>query len=437
MIQPTRRAIVCALAGLPLAMLPALAPALWPLWGLYVAALALALVLDVALMLSPGQLALRVEAPSAVMLGEPAAVVVTGHASHFTGRAVVQVLCPVQGDAPRPPVALLTLDGGHDAQAAIALRPRRRGTLETDRLYLRWSGPLGLMVRTTSREASTKISVIPNIAAVRRAALRLATHHAFMAGVKVRQVVGDGSEFEALREFMPGMDPRHIDWRASGRHNKLVSRSHRSERNHRLILALDTGRQMSPPLGQLPRLDHAINAALLLGYLSLRMGDQVGMAAFDATLHQWSEPQPGVHTLQRLLELSTRLDYSMHETNYTRSLSEIAARLRRRAVIVLFTDFTDTIGAQLMLDHVGLLVRRHLVLCVAIRDPDIAALVRQAPTGPLEVNQAVIAAELERDRELVLTKLRRMGVFCVDALPEQATVQMINHYLDIHKRELV
>jgi uncharacterized protein (DUF58 family) len=437
MIQPTRRAIGAAFGGLALALLPALSASLWPLWALYLIIFALVFGLDLVLMLAPRQLELKVEAPGAIMLGEAAEIVVTGVAARYRGRVWVEVLCPIEGDAPWPSPARLLLDGGSDDQQVMALEPARRGELGIERVYLRWSGPLGLVSRTTWRATPARVAVIPNIAAVRRAALRLATHHTFMAGVKQRRFVGDGSEFEALREFMPGMDRRGIDWRASARHNKLVSREMRSERNHRVVLAVDTGRLMLPPLGGIPRLDHAINAALLLGYLSLKMGDQVGMAAFDESLRHWSEPAPGVQTVQRLMELSTRLNYSTAETNFTRSLSEIAARLKRRAVIVIFTDFTDTISAQLMLDHVGHLARRHLVLFVAIRDPDVDALVRQAPTTALAVNEAVIAAEIQRDRDVVLNKLRRMGVFCVDALPEQATVEMINHYLDIHRRELV
>jgi uncharacterized protein (DUF58 family) len=437
MIQPTRRAVSVGIAGLAVALLPAIFPALWPLWALYLLAFLLAMGLDLVLGMSADQLELTIAPPAAIMLGEPGELVITGVAPRYTSLADIEVLCPIRGDAPRPEIARLRLDGGNDAQIGLKIAPTRRGELEIERVYLRWSGPLGLLSRTTTRPVDAKIAVIPNIAAVRRAAVRLSSHHTFMTGVKQQRMTGDGSEFEALREFAPGHDPRGIDWRASARHNKLVSRAYRSERNHRIILAVDTGRLMLPSLDGIPRLDHAINAALLLGYLSLRMGDQVGMAAFDAELRRWSEPAPGIHTVQRLMQLSSQLEYSTQETNFTRSISEIAQRLRRRSVIVIFTDFTDTISARLMLDLIGHLTRRHVVLFVAIRDPDMDALVRQAPSDALAVNEAVIAAEIQRDRDGVLAELRRMGVFCVDALPEQATVEMINHYLKIHSRELV
>ena len=167
------------------------------------------------------------------------------------------------------------------------------------------------------------------------------------------------------------------------------------------------------------------------------MGDQVGLFAFDAEPRAFVEPRHGAQTLHRLIEHTARLETVAVETNFTLALTELASRHRRRSVIVILTDFVDTVSAELMVEHTRWLARRHLVLFVAIADPSLAAIAAATPEDELAVHRAVIADQLLRDRALVLARLRRAGVFCIDAAPQDVSVRMINHYLEIHRRELV
>ena len=146
---------------------------------------------------------------------------------------------------------------------------------------MRWRGPLGLveiMPRRSTLDVITE--VVPNVRGVQTAALQFITNEAIF-GEKVQQK-GEGTEFEALREYRPGHDIRFIDWKHSARHRKLLTKEFRTERNHHIVLAFDTGHLMMEPLGGIPRLDHAINAGLRLGWVSLRAGDLVGTFGFDA-----------------------------------------------------------------------------------------------------------------------------------------------------------
>src|SRR5262249_29258585 len=157
----------------------------------------------------------------------------------------------------------------------------------------------------------------------------------FLSGLKVERYLGDGSEFDALREHVPGMDRRAIDWKASARHRALLGREFRAERNHQLVLAIDTGHLMAEPLGGMPKLDHAVNAALLLAYFGLRTGDRVGLFGFDSEVRAFAAPAAGVRAFPRLQRASAALEYGTAETNFTLGLAELSSRLSRRSLVVL------------------------------------------------------------------------------------------------------
>lgn len=437
MIRPTRHYLLGLLAGLPLSLAVIVQEHLWMLWVGYVAVWLLVGGLDVLLSLSSARVQVEVEAPRTLHLGEPATLDLLLRAPRWRGKTPVEVTVEVAGEARAVQAVHMEFNGAGEAYGSLSLEPERRGMLRVGKVYLRWPGPLGLFMRHATHEVGAQVAVVPNIVAVRRAALRLASHNTFLQGTKLQRYIGDGTEFDALREYTPGLNIRDINWRASARHRKLLCRENRSERNHRVVVAIDTGRMMSEPLDGVPKLDHAINIGLLLGYMSLKVGDQVGLFGFDSQTRGYLAPQPGVRTMQRLLEQSARFEYSTHETNFTRALAELATRLRRRAIVVILTDFNDPIGAELMVENLSWLAKRHLVIFAAIGDPVLDEVADAEPKSLKDLNSAVVAGDMRRDREVVITRLRRRGIFCVDGPPEKISVDLINRYLDIHRRELV
>jgi uncharacterized protein (DUF58 family) len=322
------------------------------------------------------------------------------------------------------------------ARAVLALVPRRRGDHALRAVHARWSGPFGLIEHRIAAPIGRRVAVVPNLGAVRAIALRMFSEPHFLAGLKVEKFLGDGSEFESLREHVPGMDHRAIDWKSSARHRKLLSQEFRAERNHQVVLAVDAGQLMAEPVGGVPKLDHAINAAILLGWFCLRTGDRVGLIGFDERVRQWAEPAGGMHTFQRLQAMSAEIDYRAVETNYTLTLAELSTRLRRRSLVVLFTDFLDTVTAELMIDNVTRLARRHLVLFVAVRDPSLETRALARPRSLVALHQAVVAGDFARERHVVLERLRRVGAHCIDAAPSQFSMALVNRYLEIKRREL-
>ena len=205
---------------------------------------------------------------------------------------------------------------GAAAQARFPLWAQRRGQIHVDAVWLRWRGPLGLVELTRRIEVGRAIDVVPNVRGVRSSALQFLSREALF-GSKVQEQKGEGTEFEALRDYVPGLDSRFIDWKHSARHRKLLCKEFRIERNHPIVLAFDTGHLMIEPVDGLPRLDHAINAGLLLAWISLQGGDFVGLFAFDEILRQYHQPRRGVSNFRDLQRATSRLDYRHTETNFT------------------------------------------------------------------------------------------------------------------------
>jgi uncharacterized protein (DUF58 family) len=439
-MRPTLRCLVVFLAGIPLSLgAVTIHPRLWTVWIAYLGAALTLAGLDALLAMSRRKLAITAAVPEQIFIGETGAAVIT----LVAGRrgASVEVLAELD-DALAPQPASRTAmraAGARDparGTIGVALVPRRRGDHALRAIHARWTGPLGLIEHRVAVPIDRKVGVVPNMGAVRAVALRMFSDHNFMAGLKVEKFLGDGSEFESLREYVPGMDHRAIDWKSSARHRKLLCQEFRAERNHQVVLAVDGGQLMSEPVGGVPKLDHAINAAILLGWFCLRTGDRVGLLGFDERVRQWAEPAGGMHTFHRLQAMSAEIDYRPVETNYTRTLAELSTRLRRRSLVVLFTDFLDTVTAELMIDNVTRLARRHLVLFVAVRDPSLETRALAAPRSLGMLHEAVVAGDFARERHVVLERLRRVGAHCVDTSPAGFSMALVNRYLDIKRREL-
>lgn len=281
MIYPTRRAIVLALLGAPVVLAVGLvAPGGWTLgaaWALGAGALVLT---DAWLAASPGRLSLELGLPAAMGVGGTGEAKVSARFSGGAPGRLELALGVNDRLALKSPRQDIALQGGA-GETTIPLTPLRRGEGRIESLWARWRGPLGLAWVQRRDEPGRTVAVTPNIQSVRDEALRLFARDAAL-GLKSQIETGEGTEFHALKEFQTGMDLRSIDWKQSARHGKLVGREYRTERNHPVILALDTGRLMCAPVAGAPRIDHVINAALLLAFVGLKLGDRVGLFAFDA-----------------------------------------------------------------------------------------------------------------------------------------------------------
>lgn len=314
--------------------------------------------------------------------------------------------------------------------------PERRGAAEFENLWVRWRGPFGLAWKQKIFSLDLPAPVLTDLQSVREQAVRLFARDALF-GAKTQIEMGEGSEFQSLRDYQAGMDRRAIDWKQSARHAALLAKEFRTERNHNVIMALDCGRSACEPVNGIPRIDRAINAALLLSYACLRSGDRAGLFAFDSAPRVTTGALGGLNAFRSLQALAGRIDYSTNETNYTLALSTLSGQLQRRSLVVVFTDFTDSTAAELMIESLGRLLRRHLVLFVVMRDEELETLAAAEPSEPEDVSRAVVAGSLLREREVVVSRLRRMGAHIVDTPADRIGPEVVNAYLDLKRRDLL
>jgi uncharacterized protein (DUF58 family) len=194
---------------------------------------------------------------------------------------------------------------------------------------------------------------------------------------------------------------------------------------------------MGEPVEGIPRLDHALGSGLLLARVALGAGDLVGVYSFDSRIRFYAPPVRGTQTFRRLQEASAEFRYSTEETNFTLGMAELQARLPRRSLIVLFTDFVDTITAELLLENVRRLANRHLLIFVTVRDNLLAEVFDGYPADRRQIARAVLADDFRRDRGVVLEKLERLGIHCIDLPPEAVPVALLNRYLIVKQRGLL
>lgn len=320
--------------------------------------------------------------------------------------------------------------------ARVPLRATRRGHWQIPRAWLTWPSRLGLFEFVPVVALEADIRVVPNIRLVQSGEIT-AQVTSTLYGTKDNRAIGEGSEFHQLRDFVAGMDVKSIDWKRSAHRGALVAKELRAERNHRVIVALDNGYLMREEIAGLPKIDHAINAALAVAWAAAIGGDLVGFFSYDVRPRDFAAPEPGRLAFARLRSRTADMGYVSRATNHTLAMTELGARSPKRSLIIVFTDFVDTISAELMLENLAVLAKRHLIIFVTLRDPALEARVQSAPADMDGVAELVAAGQALSERHLVLARLARMGVTVVDAEPGHVTAKLISTYLDIKAREMI
>jgi uncharacterized protein (DUF58 family) len=436
MIRPTRRAMLIFACGIPIAVVAiAIDRSLWQLGFYFSLLVILAIIADAAFALPSNAIASSFAMPDKLYIGEHGDVTARIAPTRYPLGVQIDTFLEQLGDAKRQTTAALDLAPRSGGEISFPIVPLRRGTIHIERLWLRWRGPLQFAQIAKQEEIGKTIAVIPNVRGVQRAELRFFSQDAII-GEKLHQK-GEGSEFEALRDYQPGLDTRFIDWKHSARHGKLICKEFRTERNHPVVFAFDTGHLMMDPLGDMPRLDHAINAALRLAWISMRSGDLVGIFGFDSRIRHYTHPMRGMQYFSRVQRATAQLSYNTQETNFTLGLAELNARLGRRALVILFTDFVDTTTTELLVESMHRIANRHVAVFVTFRDGYLRDTAEKPPATFGDVSRAVIAQNFLNERSIVLERLSRIGVHCLDVPSAALPVALINRYLEIKQRGLI
>jgi len=327
-----------------------------------------------------------------------------------------------------------TLPPGATLQTTTALQPSRRGRFEIRHLMVRVEGPLGLGGRQRRLERPEVLRVHPAFPSREEAELRINKARILEVGLRSARGRGGGTEFDQLREYGVDDEVRRIDWAATARSGKAMVRAYRAERNQNVLLLLDNGRVMAGQVADVPRVEHAMDALMCLTTVATRLGDRCGLVTFDRTVRSVLPARAGRGQLGRVAEAMFDLEPALAESDYRGAFTQALARFRRRSLIVLFTDLVEQAVGESLLPALPLLVRHHVVLIAAVRDPDVVRWATQPPEESADAYRAAAATMALAERDRAIARLRGMGAIVLDAPPGQLAPRLADTYLNLKAR---
>ncbi len=431
MILTGRAALIALLSAVPITLAP------WPAaaFGLLLAGLTAAVLLDVALTTDPATLHIERSMDNTVRLGQTitSTLWIVNGGSRFRGQ--LRDAWPPSACA-TPRAHPLRLGAGQLSRVLTELRPIRRGDQQAARVTVRSIGPLGLAGRQRSRQVSGQVRVLPPFLSRRHLPARLARLRE-VDGNLPALVRGQGSEFDSLREYVVGDDVRSIDWRATARRSEVVVRTWRPERDRRVVIVLDTGRTAAGRIGVdptardpagWPRLDWSMDAALLLAALALRAGDHVDLLAHDQVTRAGVFGASRTRLFSQLVDAMAPLQPALVESDAAAMLATLSRRARRGNLVVLLTDLNPSALEEGLLPVLPTLTAAHQVILAAVADPRVERLAGGRGDAAA-VYDAGAAERARNDRRAMAARLRSSGVQVIDAPPEDLAPALADAYL--------
>ncbi len=327
------------------------------------------------------------------------------------------------------------LAGGDQVLVSTPLTPTRRGDRRTHRVTVRCTGPLGLAARQASVDVPGRVRVLPPFHSRKHLPSRLAKLRELDGRSAVR-VRGQGTEFDSLRDYVLGDDVRSIDWRASARSRNVVVRTWQPERHRRVLLVLDTSRTSAGRIDDVPRLDSAMDAGLLLAALASRAGDTVDFLAGDRQVRARVRGGARGDVLPRVVEAMADLEPALVEANWSRLTSAVVSLGRQPALVVLLSALEPAAVEHGLLPALPTLAQRHRVVLASVRDPELDRMA-SGRGGAAAVYDAAAAEQVLADRARTAEILTHLGVDVVDADAERLPVALTDHYLMLKSRGLL
>ncbi len=424
---PTRRlALVAALAALVVVALPVDRRLL-----LVDGVLLAAAVVDWLLAPRPDRVVVSRDLPGVLALGGRGEVV--WHVTNPLGRrlrvALADDLAPSLRAGTRR--VRVTIPARGRAEARTDIRPARRGRFEPGTVTVRVEGPLGLVARQRRRPCPGLLRVFPPFRSRDEAELRINKARILEVGLRSAQGRGGGTEFDQLREYSVDDEFRRIDWSATARLGRPIVRTYRAERNQTVILLLDNGRVMAGRVDDVPRVEHAMDAVMMMTAVATRLGDRCGLVAFDREVQRVVGPAQSRTQLARVTEAMYELEPQLAESDYAGAFAETLGRFRRRAMLVILTDLVEQSVGDSLVPALPLIVRNHLVVVAGVADPDVVRWAAESPDDASGAYRKTAAVQALEERRRTVARLRGLGATVIDAPPGKLAPLLADTYLSV------
>lgn len=325
----------------------------------------------------------------------------------------------------------LRLKPRESASVDYTVKPCKKGDYTFGYVWMRVTGVLGLVVRQFRFDLRKTVKVYPDIAQVSNYNRFVLKGRLLELGLRPSRVYGSGMEFESLREYNPSDDYRKINWKASARRGRIIVENFTIERSQHLIIAIDAGRLMMSEVDNMSKLDYALNAAVLLSYVALKGDDRVGIVTFTGGIKDYVPPGKGKKQLYMILDALQKTETSMEEPDYGSLVRLMSLKNRKRSLVVLFTDLSDSEISRNMISYLRSLAPGHLPLCVLVNDPQIGAAAEAGVESSRVLYEKAVASELLWQRYSAVQELQRSGVMVLDVAPSRLSGAVVNKYLEV------
>jgi uncharacterized protein (DUF58 family) len=407
----------------------------WPFgtWlGVIVLGLAAAVLLVVDLVMAPrpGSVGVVRDLPRTISLGTSAPIewTVSNPLRRPLVVALADELMPSLGATARR--ARVRVPAGRSVKLSVTLTPARRGRFNPTEVVVRAQGPLGLMARQAARRLPSELRVYPGFGSRREADLRIERARVLEVGLRSARARGGGTDFEQLREYTVDDDSRRMDWAATARADRPIVRTYRAERNQRLLSLVDNGRTMAGQVAGVARVEHAIDAVMMLTSVAARMGDMPGLVAFDRDVRAVVPPRAGRSQLTNVTEALYDLSPQLCQSDYRGAFTDVLTRFQRRAMLCLLTELDEAL-VDTLLPALPLVARTHLLVVAAVRDPAVTRWAAEVPGGAEEAYRTAAAVSALRRRAELAALLQAQGAIVLDAPPGRFAPLLTDTYLHV------
>lgn len=416
-------------ALMTLGIIPAVILGSWLTVILWTVLVLAAILVDLVLAASPRSLTIERTVARSVRLSQKteSVLAVRNESKRFARGELRDAWQPSAG--PSKTIHKIAIAPGSATRLRTTLVPTRRGDRTAEHLTLRLFGPLGCAARQLTLDAGSKLRVLPEFKSRQHLPSRLARLRE-MDGQSAVQLRGAGTEFDSLRPYVEGDDVRSIDWRATARAQEVTIRTWRPERDRRVVVVVDTSRTSAPRIGDEPRLDSFIEAALLMGALTSAAGDRVDLLAFDRTSRAQVSGKSGPELMSAFAHATSGLEPALVEADWGALIARVKKMVSQRALIVLLTNCDLTATDVGLLPVIGSLTKDHVVVLGRVIDPDTAQLAKTRNSSA-EVYDAAAAERETLDLLAAQDLLKRAGVYVTARLPNELAPALADTYLDL------
>ena len=434
---PTLRLILLIAAAAPLFLGGAVYDFFTGIGVIYMGLLAVYTLLCIVTLPRPQDITIKRIVPERISIHYPTRILLE---IENTGRKDLTVM--IAEDFPEdirvePASLMVHVKAGRRKTVEYRLTAFKRGRYRLSGFFVRLLPNTRLLYRQFKRTRPADIKVFPNLMNIRRYELLTRRGYTPEEGMAPFKLARQGSEFESLRQYVPGDELSKVDWKASAKTGKLIVKNHEPERRQNIMVALDVGRATAGEFGEMSRVDYLVNATLMLAYISLKQKDWFSLVAFSDRIEMYLPPISGIKNVDRVAEALYELTPRLVESDYGAACQFIAAKNRKRSLLCLMTDIISKEASSVVIAYLSRFARYHLPVAVTLSNPEVIAVAHAPLFHCTDYYSKAVALDLIASRKEALTLMRRQGIGVLDTLPDKLTPELINRYLMIKSKKML